>query len=105
MPTGGISWTSRSEALAPVLRDLGTYGAPVPHVRDKQWSNFPGQVTAMLHDTDGTAQGVFAMAAEPLPKGSLPSPTRSKNGPSKRSGVLADPRRGLNAPSIRTPIR
>jgi hypothetical protein len=57
-----------SEALAPVLRDLGTCGAPVPDVRDKQWSNVPGQVTAMLHDADGTAQGVFAMAAESLPQ-------------------------------------
>ena len=57
-----------SEALAQVLRDLGTYGAPVPHVPDKQWSNLPGQVTAMLHDTDGTAQSVCAMAAEPLPQ-------------------------------------
>jgi hypothetical protein len=51
-----------------VLRDLGTYGALVPDVRDKQWPDFPGQVTAMLHDTDGTAHGVFAMAAESLPQ-------------------------------------
>jgi hypothetical protein len=57
-----------SEALALVLRDLGNSGAPVPDVRDKQWSNFPGQMTAMLHDTDGTAQGVFAMASESLPQ-------------------------------------
>jgi hypothetical protein len=57
-----------SEALVPVLRDLGTCGARVPDVRDEQWSDFPGQVTAMLHDTDGTAQGVFAMAAESLPQ-------------------------------------
>jgi hypothetical protein len=55
-----------SEALAPVLDDLGSSGAPVPGVRDQQWSNFPGQVTAMLHDADGTAQGISAMAAEPL---------------------------------------
>jgi hypothetical protein len=52
----------------PVLHDLRTSGAPVPDVRDKQWANFPGQVTAMLHDTDGTGQGVFAMAAESLPQ-------------------------------------
>jgi hypothetical protein len=58
-----------SEALAPVLRDLGTCGAPVPDVRDKQWPDFPGQVTAMLHDTDGTAQGVFAMAISALTGG------------------------------------
>jgi hypothetical protein len=55
-----------SEALAPVLLDLGNSGAPVPGIDDQQWSDFPGQVTAMLHDTDGTAQGVSAMTAEPL---------------------------------------
>lgn len=57
-----------SEALAPVLRDLGYSDAPVPDIRDEQWSSFPGQATAMLHDTDGTAQGVFAMATESLPQ-------------------------------------
>jgi hypothetical protein len=57
-----------AEALAPALRDLGNSGAPVPDVRDRQWSDVPGQVTAMLHDVDGTAQGVSAMAAEPLPQ-------------------------------------
>jgi hypothetical protein len=56
------------DALAPVLRDLASSGAPVPQVRDEQWPDFPGQVTAMLHDTDGTAQGVHAMATEPLPQ-------------------------------------
>jgi hypothetical protein len=60
--------TALSEALAPVLHDLGTCGAPLPEVRDDQWSDFPGQVTAMLQDVDGTAQGVFAMAAESLPE-------------------------------------
>jgi len=60
--------TALSEALAPVLQDLRTCGAPVPEVRDNQWSDFPGQATAMLHDVDGTAQGVFAMAAESLPE-------------------------------------
>ena len=60
--------TALSEALAPMLQDLGTCGVPLAEVRDNQWSDFPGQVTAMLHDADGTAQGVFAMAAEPLPE-------------------------------------
>jgi len=60
--------TALSEALAPVLHDLGSCSAPVPDVRDNQWSDAPGQVTAMMHDVDGTAQGVFAMAAEPLPQ-------------------------------------
>ena len=57
-----------SEALAPVLCDLGNSGSLVPDVRDNQWSDFPGQVTAMLHSPDGTAQGVSAMAGEPLPQ-------------------------------------
>lgn len=47
-----------SEALAPVLRDLGNSGSLVPDVRDRQWSDVPGQVTAVLHGPDGTAQGV-----------------------------------------------
>ena len=57
-----------SEPLAPVLHDLGSSGAPVPDVRDEPWSDFPGQVTAMLHDTDGTAQGVSVMAVDSLPQ-------------------------------------
>ena len=55
-----------SEALAPVLVDLGNSGAPIPDVRDQPWASFPGQVSAMLHAVDGTAQGVSAMADEPL---------------------------------------
>ena len=43
------------EALAPVLDDLRNSGGPVPEVRDSQWSDFPGQVTAMLHAVDGSA--------------------------------------------------
>ncbi len=56
------------EALAPVLDDLRNSGGPVPEVRDAQWSDFPGQVTAMLYAADGSGQGVSAMAAEPLPQ-------------------------------------
>ena len=56
-----------SEALAPVLRDLENSGAPLPDVRDRQWSDVPGQVTAMLYGPDGSGQGVSAMAGEPLP--------------------------------------
>jgi hypothetical protein len=57
-----------SQALAPVLRDLGNSGSLVPDVCDTQWPDFPRQVTAMLRSPDGTAQGVSAMAAEPLPQ-------------------------------------
>jgi hypothetical protein len=56
-----------SEALAPVLRDLQNSGALLPDIRDEQWSDFPGQVTAMLYGPDGSGQGVFAMEGEPLP--------------------------------------
>lgn len=49
-----------SEALAPVLRDLENSG-------DRQWSDVPGQMTAMLYGPDGSGQGVSAMAGEPLP--------------------------------------
>jgi hypothetical protein len=55
-----------SEALAPVLDDLRNSGGPIPDVRDAQWSNFRGQVTATLYAPDGSGQGVSAMAAEPL---------------------------------------
>ena len=37
-----------------MLDDLRVGGVPVPEVRDNQWSDFPEQVTAMLHDVDGT---------------------------------------------------
>ncbi len=56
-----------SEALAPVLRDLKNSGGPCPEVRDRQWSDVPGQATAMLYGPDGSGQGVSAMAGEPLP--------------------------------------
>lgn len=55
-----------SEALALVLDDLRNCGGPVPDVHDDQWSSFPGQVTAMMQAPDGSGQGVFAMAEEPL---------------------------------------
>lgn len=56
-----------SEALAPVLSDLKTSGALMPDIRDEKWSDFEGQVTAMLYGPDGSGQGVFVMAGEPLP--------------------------------------
>jgi len=44
-----------SQALAPVLRDLQNSGGPRPEVRDEQWSDFPGQVTAMLYSSAAAA--------------------------------------------------
>lgn len=57
-----------SEALAPVLRDLENSGALLPDIRDEQWSDFDGQITAMLYGPDGSGQGVFVMAGESLPE-------------------------------------
>jgi hypothetical protein len=54
-----------AEALAPVLRDLATTGSVRPEVRDDQWSDFPGQLCAMLHSPDGSGQGVHVMADQP----------------------------------------
>ena len=66
-PTGGISWTSRCPRRS--CRCCATWA---PAVRGSQTSVTSSgrisRVTAMLHDTDGTAQGVFAMAAESLPQ-------------------------------------
>jgi len=55
-----------AEALTPVLRDLEHSGSVIPEVREDQWSDYPGQVTAMLHSPDGSGQGISAMAGEPL---------------------------------------
>jgi hypothetical protein len=53
-----------AEALAPALRDLENCGALRPDIRDEQWSDFEGQVTAMLYAPDGSGQGVFVMTGE-----------------------------------------
>ncbi len=57
-----------AEALTPVLRDLANSGSVIPQVRDHQWSDFEGQVTAMLFSPGGSGQGVSAMTGEPLPQ-------------------------------------
>ena len=43
-------YVALSEALAPVLRDLGSSGSLVPDVRDRQWSDVRGQVTAAVQE-------------------------------------------------------
>ncbi len=63
----GLVDSALSEALAPALRDLENSGVPLPEVRDRQWSDVPGQVTAMLYGPDGSGQGVSAMAGAPRP--------------------------------------
>jgi hypothetical protein len=57
-----------ADALTPVLRDLETTGSVRPVLRDEQWSDYPGQMTAMLCSPDGAGQGVSAMADEPRPE-------------------------------------
>jgi hypothetical protein len=59
--------TELTAALTPVLRDLETTGGPRPEVRDEQWSDMAGQLTAYLYRPDGTGQGVFVMAGEARP--------------------------------------
>lgn len=53
-----------SEALAPVLRDLENSGALLPDVRDRQWSDVPGQMTAMLYGPDPEHPGSHPLAAQ-----------------------------------------
>lgn len=48
-------------ALQPVLADLGATGAPVPDLVEKQWSDFPGQMTAMLMSPSGGGAGVSVL--------------------------------------------
>jgi hypothetical protein len=45
--TGDLVDKILAEALAPVLRDLESSGSVIPGIRDKQWSTFEGQLTAM----------------------------------------------------------
>jgi hypothetical protein len=52
-----------SEALAPVLDDLRNSGGPIPDVRDAHWSNFPGQVTAMIPATPPAIHRIFGLAS------------------------------------------
>jgi hypothetical protein len=54
-----------ADALAPVLRDLENSGSVVPDIHDNQWSDFEGQVMAMLYGPDGSGQGVSTMTTEP----------------------------------------
>jgi len=52
-------------ALAPVLRDLRTTGAPLPIVEDREWTDDPAAPSAMLHSTDGSASGVRVTRSAP----------------------------------------
>lgn len=97
--------TALPGALAPVLHDLDSCIAPVPDVRDNQWSDAPRQVAAMMHDVDGTAQGSSQMAAEPLPQRIASVADQVQEWAIEALDGPADPRPGLNAPSIRTPTR
>jgi hypothetical protein len=54
------------QALAPVLSDIARTVAVPLEIRDEQWSDFPGQLTAMIYTEDGTGTGVSVMARDPL---------------------------------------
>jgi hypothetical protein len=60
--------TDLSDALALVMSDLAVSGPAVPQVRDVQWSDAPGQDTAMLRSQDGSGQGVWVMAGVAFPE-------------------------------------
>jgi hypothetical protein len=47
-----------ARALAPVLHDLETTGAPVPRVDDRDWSGLDGDASATLYSADGSGMGI-----------------------------------------------
>jgi hypothetical protein len=47
-----------ARALAPVMQDLTTTGAPVPRVVDDGWAEGPTTASAMLWSSDGSGAGV-----------------------------------------------
>jgi hypothetical protein len=57
-----------TEALQPVLDDLRNSRSVIPDVCDEQWSDYPGQVTAMMYGADGSGQGISVLAEVPLPE-------------------------------------
>ena len=48
-----------ARALAPVLHDLETTGAPVPQVVDEDWQADPRWPSAMLRGGDGSGMGIW----------------------------------------------
>ncbi|RKR86102.1 hypothetical protein BDK92_0323 [Micromonospora pisi] len=55
------------QALEPVLRDINATGAPLPDIRDDDWTRDPGAESAMLWSPDGSGVGVSAIVAQPAP--------------------------------------
>jgi hypothetical protein len=47
-----------ARAVAPVLHDLETTGAPVPRVDDRDWSGPDGDASATLYSADGSGMGI-----------------------------------------------
>ena len=52
-------------ALAPVLRDLGNSGIAAPRIEDDDWSDDPGQLSAMMWSRQGNGAGVSVLPSEP----------------------------------------
>ena len=57
-----------ARALAPVLHDLETTGAPVPRVVDDGWAEDPATASAMLWSRDGSGTGVSVHLGVPRPE-------------------------------------
>jgi len=54
-----------SEAMAPVLRDLGSAGIAAPRIEDRDWTDSPESVSAMLWSPDGSGTGVYVARSAP----------------------------------------
>jgi hypothetical protein len=54
-----------ARALAPVLQDLTSTGAPVPLVVDDGWAKSPATASAMLWSPDGSGTGIYVHLGVP----------------------------------------
>jgi hypothetical protein len=54
-----------SEAMAPVLRDLGYAGIAAPRIDEDDWSGDPTCASAMLRSADGGGTGVHVSRSMP----------------------------------------
>jgi len=67
-PSGGDDADVHLElarALAPVLQDLTSTGAPVPRVVDEDWQDGPSRTGATLFAADGSGMGIWVELGAP----------------------------------------
>jgi hypothetical protein len=57
-----------ARALAPVMQDLTSTGAPVPRVVDEDWQDGPSRTGAMLFAADGSGMGIWVDLGLPRPE-------------------------------------